>query len=189
MKNNISLSAPITLLVLSASFLLGAGSLLEKDIAEEISNEKTQRLYIDLTSFTPLSDAVFDSVEFRESTLKVVAYYKSSCSICVGELLQWKSIWKEIVDELNLPVLLITRGKSFEDAQYSALNVIKFPYPLFYDPENVFWMTNEIPIENNGDTYLIDQQNRVLFQGDVAMHESNLKKFKKAVRKYRKSNG
>jgi len=102
--------------------------------------------------------------EQGNSNLRIVTYIDSTCSQCVEELENWK---RYIADELNkdVQVLFFIRTLKLDSLERS-LSKVQFELPVIVDFDNSFINVNEISSNKIEQTYLIDDENKVLLIGN-----------------------
>lgn len=110
-----------------------------------------------------------DSVSFDETkkVKKIISFFDADCSVCISELKDWQFFLDSVTNRRSSKVEVDFIATSADSLQlYYWLNeTVKFSYPVYFDPQGQFIVQNEIPFDKNFQTFILDENNRVVFIG------------------------
>lgn len=124
--------------------------------------------------------------------LKIVAYYDSEgCASCkLKELQNWKPLIKEIKSPDNaglaIDIIFIMNPERGDDQFFDSLAKMDFDYPVLCDFDGTFEKSNLLAENSLYNTFLLDEDNKILIVGSPIYNESLWSYYKSMIEKYNK---
>jgi hypothetical protein len=115
---------------------------------------------------------------FHKKSLKIVSMIKLDCGVCIESI----NGWKEYLKDQDVTFMLIISGSDFEFFKAIKLNEEQNLKNIFYDNNNIFELTNKIPVETRFRTFLIDEDNTILLIGNPLSNKNIDNLYKKEIR-------
>lgn len=96
---------------------------------------------------------------------KIFTYVGAECTACQFDVMEWKQLIRE-ADSLNYNVtfLFYVYSKDYEEFE-THLEINNFSYPVFYDDQGECNKHNKVLEKMFYQTFLLDENNRVLLMG------------------------
>ncbi len=143
--------------------------------AEKKNNEDLVKSWIGKEMVLP----TFKSMERKTSSdvnpilkkVKIVTFIDGSCSICIKSLKEWQLIMKEEQFKELGYIFIISSYDHMVTFKKLNSNFIKLEYPYYYDAGDRLFLKNKIPDEQLFQTFLLDENNKVVLMGNPNTHE------------------
>lgn len=122
--------------------------------------------------------STFDTIKYSNSKGKDIYDYKIfvyidsiGCSSCKLQLHEWKKFITELNSTTNKEIqyIFILHPKDIREIKIQA-KINKFNHPLYFDKNNDFEKLNKFPSEASLQTFLLDQDNRVILLGNPILN-------------------
>jgi hypothetical protein len=141
------------------SSFLGCSSKAERELESKFSQEIV--LIDSLRSFQINRGWVLRP---KSDSYKLVTYVDGTCGQCIYELENWKSfVEKEKLSDVQFIVFVRTLDlKVIEEL----LKQVGFDYPVIIDYEDSFSIANELSPKRIEQTFLLDQNNKIVLIGN-----------------------
>lgn len=147
-----------------------------ESLTKVVKNTLGQELSIpdNIYLYKPFSNYKKDSVEIKNSELKIYAEVNVSCGTCIKKIRKWISFIEESKNS-NIPVIIVMNSEdNFKLLKYmiNSGDITDFPYPFFLDKDNEFSKINEFIKNSDGfKTILTDKNNRIILLGNPLQSE------------------
>lgn len=113
-------------------------------------------------------DTYIKSKDKAISDYKIFVYIDSiGCSSCKLQLHEWKKFITQLdsISDKDIQFIFILHPKDIREIKIQA-KINKFDYPLFFDKNNEFDKLNKFPSDISLQTFLLDQNNKVILLGN-----------------------
>ena len=123
--------------------------------------------------------------ELWNAKYKILHYIDTlGCTKCKLRLFEWRNYLKQLESDFSnvscIFVLGIPNFKSFEQLQKENL----FTWPVFYDPKMKLNELNQFPLESILQTFLLNENNKVLAIGDPVRNPAIKKLYEDIISQY-----
>ena len=150
-------------IILLSSFLFGCNH--RTKLAFEMIKWQNREISIpqNLQAFIYGKDTI---VNYHNSNYNILNYIDTSnCTECHMQLLEWKILKEEIEkSNANIGLIFIVYTKDYDKIEYLQ-KVNGFNYPIFYDYKGECNKQNKLPQHVFYQTFLLDENNKVLLIG------------------------
>lgn len=124
----------------------------------------------------------FHFYKSKNGKLKIATYINGSCPQCLFELEEWKRIiedqaFKEVSFHFYIKTTNINQ-------MISILKEISFDYPTIIDTSNQFFILNKLSEDKNLQTFLLNENNKIVIVGNPIYGEQIKDFYLKVVTDY-----
>lgn len=147
----------------------------EAKIVKELTGKElvfSDNLFADALNEDTLSLDVF-----QLKVPKIVAVVNYDCGPCRESIKKWK----EYLNGKNITFLLIVRGgdeEFYNDIRSKESSNFKY---IYYDSDNVFELTNKIPLDTRLRTFLINSENKIRIIGNPLFNKAIAKLYDEEI--------
>lgn len=115
-----------------------------------------------------------DSI-LKQNQYKIISYVDTSyCYSCRLQLKKWKEYISEVSDKKKSVVMLLVFNSSLKHEAENLLGMVDWNMPIFFDKKGYFKKTYNIPDEFALQTFLLDNNNKVIAVGNP-VYNPNIK--------------
>lgn len=161
------------------SFILGCNSQ-KQELKETISLWHQKEINFP----KELNDQIIkNNPEYRQQ-YKILNYIDTNgCSMCRLKLYEWKLLKRELDSlQINFPIIFIAYLKDYHNLK-AMQKINKFPIPIIQDSTGIMNKANNFPRNPLLQTFLLDNNNKVLIMGNPINNQQLLKLYKQEIKK------
>lgn len=126
----------------------------------------------------------FDSVYIKhpdkfikDSVYRITTFIYGNCHACVEELNKWQKIIQEFSQE-QVRILFFIYAEIYPTFEIMNEKIVKFKYPIIYDPKNHYVKKNKIPDNKLLNTFLIDRTGKIILIGNPIVSDKIFELYK-----------
>ncbi|MCD6566650.1 MAG: redoxin domain-containing protein [Bacteroidales bacterium] len=117
--------------------------------------------------------------DFISAKWKVVRYVNIDCSVCTAELKELDDFFPTM-ENSNIELGAIVYGEQFHIFSYY-LDKKGVRFPVFFDSDNLFYTANKFDDNKKHHTFLVDENNRIIYRGSLTYSQIDKENFLNAI--------
>lgn len=138
--------------------------LLENDQNNAIKSNEVLR-WIGKELYLPKDSNLIMNKLNKNEHLTIISFIDGNCSICINDLIAWKTFIEEMKVLNNLNYVFITNAIDYDGFSNYVEKEIDFPFTMVNDDNSSFVEMNKLCPDKFHQTFLIDNKNVVILCG------------------------
>lgn len=107
------------------------------------------------------------SYHVEQECYKIVFWIDGDCNLCINRIDSIRN-WKLSFDLDELEIICYVKAMDYKGFVYYLKSYTPFEFPIIFDPENSFLISNGLIADENLSCVLVDGQNTIKLIGDPA---------------------
>jgi len=150
----------------------------EKVTFEILQNLAGNKLYLPgIDTLNVLNDLKYNHY------LVIVSFIDGNCGVCIWDLSEWKRLIDDFKRYKDLSYLFYVNSIDYDSFLNYEKREINFPLPLINDEENAFIKKNKLSSNKLYQTFLIDENNKVILVGNPLLSKEIKKLYQEEIQK------